>query len=319
MPIQKQADVHVDAVVSNLVLDYGRADMIGNLILPKITVDKDTGKYYKWARNNINISGLTTRRADRAPAQEINLDVTLDSYEMEQHALRDFLPDGIRKNADSILNLRARYAQQVIDIMDLRKELDIRNVVFDPALYPSANKVTLSGNDRWNQIGHTDSDPQEDILNGQMAVLKESGVWPMTLVLGINLYTKLKRHAKVLASVQYVQRTGIRHITDSELADYLGVSKIIVGKAVYNQNPEGATASTAFVWGTSALLMYEPPSGGGINVPAYGYEFNPSHTPRTVARYTENSLKGEFVEVNEKRFMKLTFPAAAYLFENADA
>jgi hypothetical protein len=319
MPIQKQADVHVDAVLSNLVLDYGRFDMIGNMVLPKITVDKDTGKYYKWTRNNINIAGLNTRRQDRSQAQEIKLDVSIDSYEMEQHALKDFLEDGIRKNADSVLNLRARYANQVIDIMDLVKEKTIRDTVFDTNNYATANKLTLTGNDRWNQISQAASDPQEDILAAQLSVLKEAGVWPTTLVMGVNLYNTLRRHAKVLASVQYVARTGINSITDTELCQYLGVSKIIVGKAVYNQNPEGASASNAFVWNNSALLLYEPPAGGGINVPAYGYEFNPSHTPRTVSRYTEPGLQGEWVEVNEKRFMKLTFPAAAFLFDGADS
>ena len=39
MPIDSQADVHVDQVISNLVLDYGRADFIGNKIrkVPNIT------------------------------------------------------------------------------------------------------------------------------------------------------------------------------------------------------------------------------------------------------------------------------------------
>lgn len=318
MPIQKQSDVHVDAVLSNLVLGYGRADMIGDQVIPVITVDKDTGKYYVWARNNINITGLNTRREDRAFAHEINLDVTMEDYKMEQHALRDFLPDGIRKNADSVLNIRQAYAQQVVDIMDLVREKAKRDLVFDANNYGTANKITLSGNNRWNQIAHADSDPQEDIQTAQLAVLKESGVWPMTLLMGVELYHKLKRHAKVLASVQYVQRTGINYITDSELCDFLGVSKLIVGKAVYNSATEGATASNAFVWNQHALLYYEPPAGGGINVPAFGYEFRPSHTGRTVSRYTENGRLGEWVEVNEKRFMKLTFPKAGYLFVDAD-
>ena len=318
MAIQKQSDVHVDAVLTNLVLGYGRADMIGNQIIPQISVDKDTGKYYIWARNNVNISGLQTRREDRAFAHEINLDVTLDNYTMEQHALRDFLPDGIRKNADSILNIRQAYAQQVIDILDLVKEKAKRDLVFTAANYPSTNKLTLSGNDRWNQITQTASDPKEDIANAQIAVLKEAGVWPQSLVLGVELYQKLKRHVNVLASVQYVQRTGSNYITDSELMDYLGINKLYVGKAVYNSAVEGVTASNNFVWNLHALLFYEPPSGGGINVPAFGYEFVPSHTPRTVVRYTENGRLGEWVEVNEKRFLKLTFPKAGYLFENAD-
>lgn len=317
MVISKQSDVHVDAVLSNLVIDYGRADTIGDLVLPKISVDKDTGKFYKWKRNNINITGLTTRRADRARAQEIKLDVELDDYSMEQHALRDFLEDTIRKNSDSVLNLRQRYAQQVVDIMDLVKEKAIRDTVFDTNNFATANKLAITGNDRWS-VYHNDSDPAADIATAQMSTLLASGVWCDVLVMGFNLYQKLRQHPKVLASIQYVARTGIEHVSNDELCRYLGVSKIIVGKAVYNQSPEGATATNAFVWNNSALLMGQPFGGGAINKPAFGYQFIPSHTPRTVSRYTESGLLGEWVEVNEKRFMKLTFPTAAFLFDGAD-
>lgn len=319
MAITSIAEVHVDQVLSNLILDYVSADFIGNQILPVIMVSHDTGKYYEWLRNSINITGIETLRDDRAVAHEVNIDITLRDYTMEQHALREFLPDTIAKNADSQLTIQRRYAEHVMDMMNLIKEKKIADTVFNSATYPSTNKTTLVGNYRWNQIGQTDSDPKGDIAVAQRAILLEAGVWAQTLLMGFDLHQKLKRHINILASVQYVQRTGINYISDSEIMDYLGITKMYVGKAVYNTQPEGLAPVNAFVWNTHALLFFESPSGGAINKPAFGYEFRPTHTPRTVSRYRPDDLLGEYVEVNEKRFHKITFPKAGYLFVDADA
>lgn len=319
MAIDTQAEVHVDQVLTNLVLDYGddTGEFLGNILFPIITVANDTGKYYKWKRNCINITGLNTLRDDRAQAHEVNIDVEISDFRMEQHALREFLPDSIAKNADSILSLRERYAKHVVEMLDLTKEKTMADLAFSASEYDSDHKTTLAGNFRWNQITQTASDPKGDISTAQRTILLTAGVWAQSLVMGFDLYRSLKRHVNILASVQYVQRTGINFITDSEVMDYLGVTKLYVGKKVYNSAYEGETEVNAFVWNTHALLFYES-GGGAINVPSFGFEFRPSHTPRTVSRYRPDDLNGEFVEVNEKRWHKITFPKAAYLFINAD-
>lgn len=316
--ISSAADVHVDQVLTNLVIGYGKNEYIGDQVLPVLTVMNDTGIYYQWERNNINITGLNLRRADRAKAHEINLDLTKGTYNMEQYALRDFLEDGIRKNADSLLAIEQTYAQNVIDIMDLVREKQIADTVFNAALYGSNNKVDLDANNCWSALADNASDPKEDIANAKEVVKLGCGVIPNVLIMGWKLKERMKRHAKVLASVQYVAKTGYAYIPDSELASYLGVDKILTGSAVYNSAAEGLTAANSWVWDDHALLVYQPPSGGGINIPAYGYQFVPSHTPRTVHKYTESGMNGYWVEVNEKRFNKLTFPNAAFLFQNAD-
>lgn len=316
--ISSSADVHVDQVLTNLVIGYGRPVYIADKILPTLTVSYDTGKFYKWERNNINITGLNLRRADRAKAHEVNLDVSLDTYTMEQYALRDFLEDSIRKNADSQINVEQSYSQNVIDLMDLSREKQIADTVFDTNLYASSNKVDLDTTNCWSNLTHADSDPKEDIASAKQTVLLGCGVIPNTLIMGWKLKERMKRHSKVLASVQYVQKTGYAYIPDSELASYLGVDSIIDGSAVYNSSAEGVTSSNAFVWDDHALLVYLPPAGGGINIPAYGYQFVPGHTPRVVHKYQEVGMNGYWIEVNEKRFNKLTFPNAAFLFTNAD-
>ncbi len=316
--IQRYTDAKIDQVLTNLLIGYGSNQYIGNMLMPRVSVKSDSDKFYRWDDNGINITGLETRRDDRSPAAEISIGVGTDDYTMEQHALKAFLTDTIRNNADSVLNVQASYAQAVQDNLDLVKEKAIKDLVFTQGNYASGNYVTLSSNDRWSQIAHADSDPQADILAAKEAMLKKfsMGNGKLKLAMGWDGYKFFKQHSKIKESVKYVQKTGDIHITLAEMADYLGVDEILVGTARYNTAKEGQTASNDFLWKTHAALIYvnETPVP---NQASFGYELNPTHTPRTVSTYRPSEIKGEFIEVNEKRSLKVTANFAGYLFTNA--
>lgn len=310
------SEVKQDAVLTNLLIGYGSNEFVASEIFPLVPVAKDGDKFYRWKNNGIHTTGLDTRRSDRAQAKEIGLAVEKDDYAVEQHALRDFIEDSVMKNADSILSLQANTAKNIQDTLDLRREMDCKALVFASGTYDSTLRTTLSGNDRWSQIAHADSDPLADIIAAQEAVFKKSRAMPTTLIIGLPGFHFLKQHAKVKESVKYVAKTGADAITVSEIAQYLGVKKIIVGKTIYNTAKEGQTEAPDFVWGSHAALVHIP-DNPGINIPAFGYEFRPKHTPRTVNRYRVPDLNGEWIEVNEKRVFKVCFQSAGYLFTNA--
>lgn len=306
-----------DVALTNLVIDYGNNMYIADDIFPIVSVKNDKDIFYKWNRKAFNTAGLDTRRADRARAKEISVGLSQDNYVVEQHALADFIEDSILKNVDSMLNLMERTAENIIDTLDLVKEIEAKDLLFAAGTYAATNKVTLAANDRWSQINHADSDPQEDIVTAKEAVLKQSGVIPNILVMGYQGFNMLKRHAKVKESVKYVAATGDAQMTKKAIADFLGVDDIWVGTAIYNSAKEGQADSPAFVWATHAALIYHPGGGVAINKPMFACQFRPSHTPRTVERWRENGRKGEFIEVNEKRVLKVLFANSGYLFINA--
>ena len=314
--ISHQSQVKIDQALTNLVMGYGNNIFIADQVIPTLSVAKDSDKFYVWEENGTSIEGLEMRRSDRAKAAEVGIGVTTDNYTMEQYALRDFMPDGLLKNADSMLNFKENSAKNLIDLLDMKREVDCKDLIFTSGNYASTLRTTLATNDRWSVIGHADSNPQADILAAKHAVMKAARVIPNTLVIGVEGFDMLRQHDKVKEAVKYVAATGDMDITKQVVARYLGVEQIIVGTAVRNTAKEGQTISNAFIWGTHAALIYQPKSAV-MNQPAFAYEFRPSHTPRTVSTYQEPGLNGEFIEVNEKRAYKQTFQKAGYLFINA--
>lgn len=310
------SQVKTDAALTNLVVGYGANDVIYNKIFPKVPVAKDTDFFYKWEDNGTKVTKLETRRADRAKAAEVGIAVGQDTYAVEQHALRDFLEDGVIKNADSILNLRENCALNITDLLELKREIACMNIVFSTSNYDTGNYTTLSGNDRWSIIAHADSDPQSDIIDALEIVKKKARVKPNTFVCGEHGFNLLRKHAKVKEAIKYVQATGNAQMTLQAIADFLGVERILVGDATYDTAAEGQTSNNDFVWSQDAALIYVP-TRPGIKTPGYGYTFEPTHTPRTVERYREQGIKGEWVEVNEKYVFKVAFNKAGYLFKNA--
>ena len=314
--ITHYSQVKTDAVLTNLIIGYGANTLLWPKLLPKLSVAKDTDKFYVWDDNGINVTGLETRRADRAHAAEVGFSVSTDTYTMEQHALKDFLEDSVTKNADSILNLREAAALNVTDLLDLKREIKAKDLVFTSSSYASGHSTTLTTNDRWSIGTHANSDPVADIQAAKEVGYKNSRLAYNTLVVGYKGFNYLKNHDKAKEAIKYVSATGDANMTNQVLASWLGVDQILIGVSVYNTAKEGQTPSPDFIWGDHAALLYLP-SRPSIITPAFGYCFEPSHTPRTVERYREQGKRGEWVEVNEKYSMEVTFSKAGYFFENA--
>lgn len=316
--ISHESQTRVDQILTNLTTGYGSQAHIGDMIFPVIPVKEDTGIFFVWDENGMDITGLDTRRADTAKVKLIEMGVTTDTYKCDQYALGEQLPDSIVKNAHSVLRLRESYAQNVIETLDTAREVAVKNIVFAAATYATGLKTTLATNDRWS-ITHADSNPIADIQAALYALLLKVGVTPgqkSRLIIGPDGELYLRQHALIKAQVQYVYGTGYDNMSLAAIAPILGVDEIVVGKSRYNTAKEGQTKSFDFVWKTHAALILTA-GGAQINRPAFGYRFVPTHTPRTVHAYRPEGILAEQIDVNEKYDLKVTFQKAGYFFENA--
>ena len=101
-------------------------------------------------------------------------------------------------------------------------------------------------------------------------ILKNTGVLPNVLVIGRQVFSRLRRHPILLDMFKY---TGKGILTEAQVAEALDIEKLLIGTAVRRTTTEGATTQTqAFVWGKHALLLYVPPKPA-VDEPAAGYTF----------------------------------------------
>jgi hypothetical protein len=117
---------------------------------------------------------------------------------------------------------------------------------------------------------YTNSDPIEDIEAGKAKILSTTGLEANTLVLGYDVFRRLKNHPDLVDRIKY---TSSQTITEDMLARMFDIERVLVSKSVKATNAEGATAAYSFTTGKTALLAHVAPNPG-ILTPSAGYTFS---------------------------------------------
>lgn len=309
-------DVHVDKVLTNLLLGRKSGTNVADQILPPVPVGADVGEYFEWGRNEINIKGLDTYKAPRAKPKEVYFRPTRKPYSLDPHGLSTFIEDRDRDNAEPILAFRERHTVKLRAMYDRVYEKSVAEMLLDKNLYGD-NTDKLEGNKRWS-VFHNDSVPQVDMQAAIVEVHKRTGVKPNRLVMDWSDFMRFRQHPKIKESIQYVSKTGMDYLNLREIAAYLGVEKIILADALENTENPGQPEDADYIWKGHALLYYAS-NLPAKDSPSFGYKFYSKKAPFEVLRYRENGEEGEHIYVRERKAPHICMPDAAFFFEDAFA
>lgn len=221
-------------------------------------------------------------------------------------------------NANIPFSPLARATRNVTDKVQLAREVRASNLVFNTASYQAGYKVTLAGATQWSDL--TNSDPVAVINDAAAGML----VRPNTLVVSLGVRNILRRHPKVSVAIGGSAESG-RYVPDAELADVLGVDRIIVGNTIKATSKRGQSLATGSIWGKHAALLFVPPTGpDGIvdddNSPAFALTFQ--WGDNVSGTYDDPAIGlygGVRVKSGESLIEKQVAPFAGYMFENAIA
>ena len=297
-----EKDVHQDAVLSGVSLRYSNDEMIADRVMPVIPVKKESDKYYTYTRA---WKLPQSERAAGAEANEVEWNVSTDTYQCEEYALKDLIPDRVRDNADNPLNMDVDTTENITELIQLGREKRVADIAFAGATYGTQTSA-LAGANQWSD--YAGSDPIGNVRTAKSTVHAASGKLPNTMIIGFQAHLKLLDHPDVLERIKYTQR-GI--ITADILAAMFEVDNYIVGKALYDSTQEGVAESLAYVWGKSVALIYAEASPG-IKKASFGYQFQ-SRGFR-VKKWREEGRDGDFVEAGEIRDEKVVAASTGYLY-----
>jgi len=295
-------DVHVDAVLSGVSTRYTNEAMIADLIMPVIPVKKESDKFYKYTRN---WRLPEAKRAAGAEANEIDWNVTTDTYTCEEYALKDLIPDRVRANSDTPLNMDVDTTEYLTELIQMGREKRVADIVFAAGTFGTQTSA-LAGANRWDD--YAGSDPIGDVRTARATVHAATGKLPNALVIGYQAHLKLLDHPDILERIKYTQK-GI--ITADLIAALFEVDKYIVGKALNDSSQEGGSESLGYMWGKKVALLYAE-SSPGIKKISFGYQFQ-SRGFRT-KKWREEGRDGDFIEAGEVRDEKVVSADCGYLY-----
>lgn len=300
-----KVDYHVDPLLTNLSVGYTNGQMIAGLILPTLEVEKENGIYFKFDKSAFRIEDST--RSGIARAKRVDYGLVQATYgPIVEHSLEEGIPWKLRDQYPSPMSAYEDATQNVSDKLLLGYEKEVADYLRSTANL--TQNRTLSGSDRWDD--YANSDPVADVETGRIAIKAGGMVTPNTLIMGDEVWSKLKFHPGLLGLLSVA---SVRTLTLEMAAALLGVERILVGDAQYDTVKEGQTATMGYVWGKDVILAYISKTPK-IKQVQLGYTMKLKGA-RIIDRWTETAYKTDFVRATDEYQPMIVALEAAYLMK----
>lgn len=259
-----QSEVHTDAMLDNISIAYIQSQdvFLFPKVFPIIPVGKQSDKYYTFTKNDW-FRDEAQKRADSTESAGSGYGLSSDSYYADVWAFHKDVGAQTRANADTQIDLARGAVQFVTQRLLLRQELQWVSDYFTTGKWGT----DLTPSTLWSD--YTASDPVEDIETAKETILSTTGFLPNTLVLGYQVFRKLKNHPDFRDRIKYV---SAQNITPQMIGSMLEIPNVYVAQSIKATNNEGETAGYAFAHGKHAWLGYVNPSPG-LMMPSAGYTF----------------------------------------------
>lgn len=346
MPMNKsfsqpsRSDVHINKPLTNISIAFLQSadKFVASRVFPNIPVSKKSDAYFTYDRGEFNRDEME----ERAPGTESaggGYKIGNDTYFAQERAYHKDVPDTIRANSDSPINLDREATEFVTHKGLIKREVTWSNTYFQTGQIPGAiwsfvadgnatatapgsfdpTDVTNTNNKVlfWNDAAST---PIEDVRLLKRFVLESTGFMPNTLTLGRAVFDVLVDHPDIVGRLDRGQTpVGPAMANRAQLAALFELDEVLVMDAIQNTAAEGQAAVHSFIGGKNALLSYKP-STPGIMTPSAGYTFSwtgafgAGADGMRIKRFRMEQLSSDRVEIEMAYDQKLVSPDLGAFF-----
>lgn len=325
--MQDTSQVYKDQLLTNVFLGYKQQGFVAEEILPTLNVPDLTGVAFQLDETHLRAPapGLS-ERTGFARANRINLNLSQVPYgPLREHSLEIGVTDLLRRvYRNNVLTPEINATNAVSGQLLIEKEVAVRDQLTTAANFPSSNKVTLSGT---SQFDNAASDPVALATTARRAVKLGCGNDANVVIMNPDVRDALRNNAAVKARIQYASKLT-RDELDAQIADLLGVERIIVASAVTTTQVEGSTTAgtKSYIWSDDMLFAYVTPAPA-LETLSLGYLLRldpanevPNETGRPVFvgvdKWYEQSRKSTFIRANDFYLPWTVASTAGYLVKD---
>lgn len=301
----KQA-VHVDGPLTNMSVAYMQKteEFIASKIFPIIPVEKASDQFFvfpkdAWFRDDAKPRAVGTKAASSG------YEVETDNYSCEEFAHRHPIYDRVKANADSPINLEKNAVNFCMRNMLQRLERMFVTDFFTTGVWGTdieGEASSVGAGETYHWSDDTNGNAVGDIDLAKETILQATGFEPNTMIIGYQVFNKLKEAAQFEEKIKYGGGPNTPAIvTQQALAQIFGVDRLFVAKSIVNTAKKGATAAMSFNFGKAAWVGYVNPAPA-IEMPSAGYTFAWKGVSEGLGeqaatkRYREEALACEWIE-----------------------
>jgi len=199
MPSPTKETFHIDGPLSDIAIAYKQEDFIADRIFPQVPVDKQSDKYFVWAKGPW-LRNSVERRAPGDEYPEGRMTLSDDEYYCKLYHLGYGIPDEDVQNQDQAVELEITGAEWLAQQFMLNRELALAGDIFATSKWET-DVVGGTGFTQWDD--YDNSDPVKDVNTGKQTIQKSTGQRANTLVIGQEVLDILAEHPNLLEKFKY--------------------------------------------------------------------------------------------------------------------
>lgn len=309
MGLSTGKDLHVDALMSEIAMNYRPAGMIADMIAPIVNVGKETDIYPVFSRAEAFAleDDLRTRGQ---PAKRITRSVSSASYLAKNYALSHPVYIEDRANMDAALQfeLETGASRYLVDKLTLNWDRRVLSAV------GSASNVATGFLCGSSWVGATAGDPISMIWKAMEQQQSLTAQKPNSLLFGWRAWNYFRRNANARNYVLGTNNGG-GAVTRQNAQEAFEVERLLVAGAFYNTANEAQAESLQSNPLHDAVLLYYAPTAPSRETPSFMYSFRWSNpllgTPFAVIRHPFDS-KTRIEELEASYYQDERITGSAY-------
>ena len=296
-----------DPVLTTAARGYQHPAHVAHWLFPRVYTSIRGGRRVEFDRTDFR--RVNSRRAPGADTREVQFGHDGEKFALTQHRLLGKQPIEPAEDAMQVagIDMGMRAVDGVQAMISLEKEIAAATAATTAATYDAAHTTSLPADARWDDA---EADPAKDVAVGIQAIRQATGMRPNVLLLGGNVFDRMRIAPKVLTQIRYVQKM----MADTEdLERLLGVERVVIGDSIWvDENDD-----THDVWGNHAVLAYTRIGSVDRAEPSYGYCYTLTGTPAVEEAWYDRRRRSWMHPVIEEYTIEVVGADAGYLIRNA--
>jgi hypothetical protein len=304
------SSVHSDTFLSNMSVMYANDAYIGERLVTAVPVTKRTDKFAIYPKRE-RFEYPSDLLGERAHANEISESRSSDTYSLLDYGFQNFLSQDTLDNQDPAFDERVDLIESLNEGMAFKREIRIATALTTASNYDSS--TTLSGSNQWDSS--TGGNPIKDIQTGIASLFHGPGATDIVGFCSLEVFNVLSRHPHLL-DVQKYTTNGL--LNRAQIANYLGLSDLLVGAARKQTANEGQTASYSRIWGLDFGIV-RVARRASKRTAAFASLFRSSDDPATTEWFDASAGKkgGHYAKVAVSEDLKIVASSAGYIIKAA--
>lgn len=253
------------ALVMQANADFNKM-FIGDQVLPVKGEDVKRGIYMKAKLANAELmNGDAKPRANGDTYQRVNRKYDTDTFDCQEYGLESVIDDAYESEVERFMNLEMTEAMLLERSLRISYERRVAAAVMNASTFTATSAAV-----NYTEANLATINLPADVA-GAKARLLLKGIVPNAIIMSNDVFLRIQRSTLMQNQVfGVVPKSAGQFLLPGEddIARALGVEKLYVAKAAYNQNSKGQTHSGASIWGNTYIAVAQIAGGeyqaGGI-------------------------------------------------------